>query len=317
MIGNIAGIVGLALAFAPPTLPPVRGPGLAPAPSAPAAPSEPIEPDSGSPRPPVQKPVAEAPPPAEPDVPVDLPEEFKGPRRPLVHRAEAPSTEDGPGASEIDVSDEAPVVGEPGDPVAHPSAEYEGVDGPSDPEFEDLTSVRTAVERTPPPRLTFKGEREPPQRTALFGVGYRQFQLADGLGRDQAWHFVGLEVTPLRRYARLNLLTEFGFEGGEAARNGDRADLMLMQKVGVGAQYPHWVSPFVEFQGGIGGARIELFERNDLALVYSLGVDGGVQIAVARHFFLMASIGWIRPYFKIKSNTTYSDRLTFKVGFGF
>lgn len=253
----------------------------------------------------------------EPDVPVDLPEEFRGPRAPLEHRASG-STDGGAGGSqEIDVPDQAPVTGAPGDPVVDSGAEIEGVDGPTKPEFENLTEVRTAVERAPPPRLTFKGEREPPKRTALFGVGYRQFALQDGLRRDQTWHIVGLEVTPLRRYARLNLVTEFGVEGGEAARNQDRADLLLMQKVGVGAQYPHWVSPYVEFQGGIGGARIELFERNDLALVYSLGLDGGVQIAVARHFFLMASVGWIRPYFKVKDQTSYSDRLTFKVGVGF
>lgn len=287
------------LAFGPPSLPGTSAPSMAPAGEA------------ATPRPPVQKPGVEGSAESE----VTLPDEFKGPRAPLEPRNETSEAEAAPKI--IEVSDQAPEVGAPGDPVADPAADIEGVDGPTEPEFEDLTTVRTAVERTPPPRLTFKGEREPPKRTALFGFSYRQFQLEDGLAREQSWHFIGIEVTPVRRYARLNLLTEFGFEGGEAARNDDLADLILLQKVGLGVQYPHWVSPFVEFQGGIGAARIELFERNDLALMYTLGVDGGVQIAVARHFFLMAAVGWIRPYFTMKQQTTYSDRLTFKVGFGF
>lgn len=250
-----------------------------------------------------------------------LPDEFKGPRAPLGD-TDAPLMEGPPTPADveddrvIEVNDEPPPAAAPGDPVADP-AEGLDVDGPTEPEFEDLTTVRTAVERTPEPRLSFKGEREPPRRTALLGFGYRQFRLEDGLGRDQAWHNFGLEVTPLRRYVRLNLLSEFGFEGGEAARNDDRADVMFVQKVGLGAQYPHWVSPFAEFQGGVGAARIELFERNDLALVYTMGVDAGVQIAVARHFFLNASVGWIRPYMKVKAQVRHSDRLTFKVGFGF
>lgn len=179
------------------------------------------------------------------------------------------------------------------------------------------TSVRTAIERKQPPELTFRGQPLPPKRSAAFVLGYRQFAIADRLGRDQTWHLASVEVTPLRRYARLNLITEIGFEGGEAARSDDRADVMLVQKFGLGAQYPHWVTPLIEFQGGVGLARVELFERNDLVFVYTLGLDGGAQWAVTRWLFLHASIGWLRPTFQWPDRSLYYDRMTFKVGVGF
>ena len=68
-----------------------------------------------------------------------------------------------------------------------------------------------------------------------------------------------------------------------------------MERLGLGAQYPGVVTPFVEFQGGVGGARVELFGRNDLALLYGLGLDVGAQWAVTSWMYLHAAIGWIRP----------------------
>ena len=252
-------------------------------------------------------------PPAE-DVEVELPAEFSDtdPRE----QTEAPQTE--PGGVVVAVPEEEPPTPLPGDPPEDPAEGIEGLDGASpQPEFENHVAVRTAVERQPPPELTFLGERAPPERSAAFVFGYRQFQIEDGLSRNQSWHIVSVDVTPVRRVFRLNLVTEVGIEGGEAAQAGDRADLLIMEKVGLGVQYPHWVTPFVEFQGGMGAARVELFERNDLAMLYSLGVDGGGQWAVSEHLFLHAAVGWIRPYFRVKGETAYYDRLTFKVGLGF
>ena len=108
-----------------------------------------------------------------------------------------------------------------------------------------------------------------------------------------------------------------GVEGGAAATGDNRADLMVLQKVGLGMQYPYWVTPFIEVQAGVGAARVELFERNDLAAIYTVGFDAGVQWALLKHLYFVGSVGWIRPYFAATGKTVYSDQATFRVGLGF
>lgn len=156
-----------------------------------------------------------------------------------------------------------------------------------------------------------------PKRSAAFVFGYRIFQTSDAFARPQSWHVGSLEVTPVRRWVRLNLITEVGAEGGAAARNGDRADLFMMQKAGLGAQYPGWLSPFVEFQGGAGMARVELFDRSDLLLLWTLGIDAGAQWAVTKWMWIHAAVGWIRPTFQRPERAVYHDSFTFKLGIGF
>ena len=156
-----------------------------------------------------------------------------------------------------------------------------------------------------------------PKRSAAFVFGYRIFQTSDAFARPQSWHVGSLEVTPVRRWVRFNLITEVGAEGGPAARDGDRADLFMMQKAGLGAQYPGWLTPFVEFQGGAGMARVELFDRNDLLLLWTLGVDAGAQWAVTKWMWIHAAVGWIRPTFQRPERAVYHDSFTFKLGLGF
>lgn len=207
----------------------------------------------------------------------------------------------------------------PGDPLPDDVASRRArASGPS---FENEITVRTAIERTPPPPLTYKGERAPPDRSALFSLSYRHFSIVDGLDRRQNWHMLGLEITPLRNYARLNLVTEIGFEGGEAAANGDKGDFFLVESVGIGVQYPFWVTPFIEFQVGFGVGRTELFERNDLALMFNTGLFVGAQWAMAKGVYLMSAVGWARPHI-IPVGTSFAEaiffnRATFKVGVGF
>jgi hypothetical protein len=177
---------------------------------------------------------------------------------------------------------------------------------------DDAVLVATAQE----PRKTRK-RRERPKRSSAFALGYRQFWISDALGRSQSWHMGTMEITPARRYVRFNLLTEVGVEGSEAAQGGGRADMMAMQKLGLGLQYPHWVTPFMEFQGGVGAARVELFNRNDLLLVWSLGLDVGAQFALTRWLFVHTAIGWIRPVFRRPERSIAYDSFAFKVGFGF
>lgn len=179
------------------------------------------------------------------------------------------------------------------------------------------TIVRTASPLSSDDRPRYRRGPRPPERSSAFLFGYRYFRIEDLLGRPQDWHLASIEVTPVRRYVRINLVTELGFEGGPAATRGDRADLLLMERLGLGMQYPHVVTPFLEFQGGAGGARVELFGRNDIALVYALGLDAGAQWSLGGRMFLHAALGWIRPTFVWPERTVSYDRVTFKLGIGF
>jgi hypothetical protein len=73
----------------------------------------------------------------------------------------------------------------------------------------------------------------------------------------------------------------------------------------------------VEFQAGVGGARVELFQRNDVAFLYTLGLDAGAQFAVTKWMYIHAVVGWIRPTFRWPNRSASYDRVTFKVGVGF
>lgn len=198
-------------------------------------------------------------------------------------------------------------AGQPDSALRRPQSKPTGTHAPT----RTATRLRrsTALEHpSRPPR---------PQRSAAFVFGYRIFQTTDAFARAQSWHVGSLEVTPVRRWVRLNLITEVGAEGGAAARGGDRADLFMMQKAGLGVQAPGWLTPFVEFQGGAGVARIELFDRNDLLLLWTVGLDAGAQWAVTKWMWIHAAVGWIRPTFQRPERAVYHDSFTFKLGVGF
>jgi hypothetical protein len=220
-----------------------------------------------------------------------------------------------------DVEAVEPPASQPGDELPAGSGAAQGRGRRAGPVVENYTRPRTAVLREPPPELVFLGERKAPSKTALMTFGYRHFSIVDGLARQQGWHLLTFELTPLRRYFRLNFATELGVEGGEAAANHDRGDFIAMEKIGLGMQIPGWLTPYFEFQGGAGVGRIELFDRNDLGIMMSTGLDVGVQWAVARSLFLSASVGWIRPVVMTTEQSLDEARAfnrgTFKIGVGF
>jgi len=287
-----ASMMVVALVAGPPSLPPKRGA------------SEP------APKPPARAVGSSTS--ANSDPQLDLPREFQDPAQTSSDTEQEQET-----AVVVVAPDEPPPLGMVGDPRVDRAASVEGATGPGVLEYETLTAVRTAEPAQPSRKLTFQRGTPPPEKSAMLVIGYRQFAMRDGLDRDQTWHLVGIEIAPVRRYVRFTLHTEVGVEGGEAATGGDRADLMVLQKVGLGMQYPYWVTPFVEVQVGVGAARIELFERNDLAAIYTVGLDVGVQWALLKHLDFVGSVGWIRPYFAATGTTVYSDQATFRVGIGF
>lgn len=341
-------ILALALVFGPPKLPPLPGRGM-PAPSAPSQPDA-AAPSEGPARRPPPPSASEAEAPAPAPKPASAAPTSKAPSAPASKTPSAPATK-APAAPASNPPDTRPPPppppSRPGDPStavalvpvsgvatgAQPGLRLVGAEelaqweregqaptsspAPPSKHKREAVVLRSARQAPLPERLVFRRRPTPPERTAAFVLGYRYFRIQDQLGRAQDWHLASLEVTPVRRYMRVNLLTEFGIESGPAARSGGRADIMLMQRLGLGMQYPGFVTPLIEFQGGVGAARVELFERNDLALVYTLGLDGGVQWAVTRWMYVHAALGWIRPTFTVGSRSSSFDRLAVKLGIGF
>jgi len=335
MTGASVSLLVLAL-YGPPKLPPMGGRSV-PAPIEPA----PIEPapaeDAAADEAPAEAPASPqadtkvpTPPPTPPPTPSPGPEVLaNGPSSPtlatpkLPARPASPTRPAAPMIKPTARVDAAPLRLVSADEVTRWDREDAAprpttVSMPSaPPKSTDATVVRTATPEPDETRPRFRRPPHPPDRSATVVLGYRYFRIKDGLGRPQDWHVASIEVTPLRRYVRVNLVTELGVEGGEAARSGDRADLFIMERLGLGMQYPHVVTPFVEFQGGVGAARVELFGRNDIALLYGLGLDVGAQWAVGRWLFVHAAVGWIRPTFVWQGRTSSYDRVAFKLGLGF
>lgn len=227
-------------------------------------------------------------------------------------RAAAPATElEAASVSELAVwSEDDALYGAPGQPdsaLRRPESKPAGRHAPT----------RTATRLRSSTALQQPSRPPPPKRSAAFVFGYRIFQTSDAFARAQSWHVGSLEVTPVRRWVRFNLITEVGTEGGAAARGGDRADLFMMQKAGLGGQIPGWITPFVEFQGGAGVARVELFDRNDLLLMWTVGLDAGAQWAVTKWMRIHAAVGWIRPTFQRPERAVFHNSFTFKLGLGF
>lgn len=188
-------------------------------------------------------------------------------------------------------------------------------------QVKDHGVVRHAVAKESPSEIFFLRGKKAPRKTSVLLLSYRHFAIRDALDRSQGWHVVGFGIAPLRRYARLTLTTEVGIEGGEAAANGDKGDVFLMQKIGAGVQYPYWVTPFIEFQAGGGVSRMEVYDRNELGILISAGLDVGAEWSVATQFKVLAAVGWIRPWRMLAkqklAEARYFDRGTFKVGIGF
>lgn len=152
-------------------------------------------------------------------------------------------------------------------------------------------------------------------------LSYRQFgfvrvgAVAPGASgaAPQTFHVLSLDLIPISWLLRISLAPELGWASG--------GDWFASMSGAIGLQWPALITPFAEFSIGGGYFRREQFGIPIPTALVHLGVDGGAAVRIARHFWLGASLGYIRAvnWFVREASGAgvYTNSFTFKLSVGF
>lgn len=193
---------------------------------------------------------------------------------------------------------------------------------------------RAALAAEPPPPSgvladTPEAEREgsfQPSSLPRFKLGYRRFEFvqlgaagsSDGTVASQPFNSVSIDVYPLTTFVRVGLSTQYGWQSGGFATEGD---YFAAQSLSLGLQVPgRRVVPFAEGFGGIGYMRRLQFDRTVPTVYWQFGVDAGAEIYFARAAYFSLALGYLRPvngFARVQEFTTvFADSWSFKLGVG-
>jgi hypothetical protein len=117
-----------------------------------------------------------------------------------------------------------------------------------------------------------------------------------------------IDVNFLREKARVGLSTFMGVRS-----LSDRGDLMFLETVHAGFQYPWRYSPWIVGRAGIGALVENRFDENLTWLVRAVGVEAGVDCRLQPHLVLTPSVGFMRH---AVSNAGWNS-VVFKFSIGF
>ncbi|MDD5308565.1 MAG: hypothetical protein PHU25_14685 [Deltaproteobacteria bacterium] len=141
----------------------------------------------------------------------------------------------------------------------------------------------------------------------LVSLGYRVSFM--GEGRDAGpVHGAEIDVNPSRTYLRAGFSTFVG------VRALDRQnELLFMEHVTVGVEWPWRFAPFALLRAGIGGLASRRFGEDSVALVRSIGTEVGVDCHLGLGTILSPSVGYVR----YMVNDAYWNSVTAKISIGF
>ena len=181
-----------------------------------------------------------------------------------------------------------------------------------DPKAQPLSTVKAEHEKKAHPVPRFK-------------ICYRRLTTASlEKGQETDFNAVELDFYPVSKYFRFGLQTVLGFAGDQYN------EWFFTAGLAAGIQYPARVTPFLEgrFEAGVIGA--DVLGQSLASYLYTGGVEGGIELYVARRYYLTLALGWAHPVFggvdivALKANPTHipaitgfeDDTFTFKVGVG-
>jgi len=166
-------------------------------------------------------------------------------------------------------------------------------------------------------------------RTATLQLGYRRFSFVrlgavdsgagNGKAASEPFDSLSLDFYPFSKMIRFGISTQYGWQSGTF--NSGTGDYFIAESFSLGIQRPRetW-TPFVQGVGGAGYMRRFQFDRTVPTAYWQFGLDAGAEVALARHAFLTASIGYLHPvngFAKVQSFTTvYVDTWSFKIAIG-
>jgi hypothetical protein len=181
----------------------------------------------------------------------------------------------------------------------------------------------------PVPTLTEPGHAGRPFKPAALPrlkLGYRRFDFiqvgaagaSSGTAASEAFNSLSIDVYPLSTVVRIGLSTQYGWQEGRFATDGD---YFAAESLSVGGQYPFGrVVPFVEAFGGVGYMRRLQFDRTVPTVYWQFGVDVGAELYFAPMGYFSAALGWLHPvngYAEVQTfRSVFLDTWSFKLGVG-
>jgi hypothetical protein len=155
-------------------------------------------------------------------------------------------------------------------------------------------------------------------------LGYRRLSAAGLEGGTIDFNVIELSYYPSSRILRFGMEAAFGWGADPYNSWFFTAGAVL------GVQYPWRVTPFIEarFNAGLLGG--SYMGQSAVSWVYTGGIDTGIEVYVARRFYLSAAIGWVHPTYSgidveyVKAHPQLdperkefaNDSFTFKFGIG-
>jgi len=155
-------------------------------------------------------------------------------------------------------------------------------------------------------------------------VAYRWFSFSrmpasgsTGATASEAFESLSLDAYPTSGYLRVGFSSQFGWESGQFQRTGD---YFLAESVSTGVQLPGRFTPFLEGLAGAGYMRRMQAGSSSPTAYWQLGVDGGVEVYVAKRAYVSIALGYLRPgnLFVQQKNLSgiNADTWSLKVGLG-
>jgi hypothetical protein len=134
---------------------------------------------------------------------------------------------------------------------------------------------------------------------------------------SETFESVSLDVYPTSSYLRVGLSSQFGWESGQFQRTGD---YFLAESMTTGFQLPGRFTPFIEGLAGAGYMRRIQNGSSSPTAYWQLGIDGGVEVYVAKRAYVSVAIGYLHPgnLFVQQKNLSgiNADTWSLKVGLG-
>jgi len=277
---------------------------------------------------PVKAPVAAAAAPVPPVAPAPNPAPVEGlPPAPVVPppvAAEAPAAVPVAPAEPASVSAPVPAPAAPASvPAPAREAPAASAEAPSSPAPASGTADLTAKARPPEPPAAAAPSGPWPYHPRL-KLGYRWFSFSrmpatgsTAPTASETFQSLSLDVYPTSSYLRVGFSSQFGWESGQFQRTGD---YFLAESASTGFQLPGRFTPFLEGLAGAGYMRRLQGGSSSSTGYYQLGVDGGVEIYVAKRAYVSIALGYLHPgnLFLQQKNLSgiNADTWSLKLGFG-
>jgi hypothetical protein len=163
-------------------------------------------------------------------------------------------------------------------------------------------------------------------RSPRLRLTYSRFSTRAIGGEEQPFSVPAVTLFVHAKWLRIGASTRLGLEEGSG---GSSSSWFIDEVFGVGVQQPHlwpYVVPFLDARVGFGFRMYTTFNNTLPSLMWSYGVEAGVDVYIYERIYLSLAVGWVRPITSVTAPATaglkertldlYHDTFVFTVGLG-